>query len=293
MQDQPYARQLEYKSVYIRNLLGQFHPRQINSIVASPRIWYFRNKMEFAVSGTIENPVAGLRPQKRFSQVVDIRECRVFYPGAAAVLESVRSWASHSGIEPYDFRRRTGCLRYVCMRHSKAYDESMIIFVMAIEKDMFEGKRKIFDSLINNLPQSARVASVYACLNTGARDNAMGGEVFLLYGKPFLRETINGINYQLGPKSFFQTNPYCCALLYGIIRAYAAGCAGEVLDLFCGCGGIGLQIAAEASHVTGIDILDENIEDARENCRVNGISNADFVCLDVQDFLLRQRRREN
>lgn len=284
-QDQPYADQLAYKQTYITNLLAQFHPQEIRGIVASPQIWHFRNKMEFAVSGTAGAPRVGLRPQQKFSSVIDIGECRVFYPQAGAVLDAVRSWVREGRIEPYDLRRRTGCLRYVGMRHSKAYDEVMVTLVAAMSCPEFERKRTMFDPVIKSLSSLERVASVYACLNTGASDEAASGEMVLLYGKPRIRERLNGIDYQIGPRSFFQTNPYCCERLYDIIRARAGNRNGSVLDLFCGSGGISLQVAAASNRVTGIDIIEQNIEDAKENCRVHGIFHADFVCRDAQVFL--------
>jgi len=284
-QDQPYADQLAYKQTYITNLLAQFHPQEIRDIVASPQIWHFRNKMEFAVSGTAGAPRVGLRPQQKFNSVIDIRECRVFYPQAGTVLDAVRAWIMEGRVEPYDLRRRTGCLRYVCMRHSKAYDEVMVTLVVAMSRPEFEREREMFGPVIKSLSSLERIASVHACLNTGASDEAASGEMVLLYGKPRIRERINGIDYQIGPRSFFQTNPYCCERLYEIIRARAGGCNGPVLDLFCGCGGISLQVAAAGNRVTGIDIAGQNIDDARENCGVHGIARADFVCQDAQVFL--------
>ena len=89
-QDRPYQDQLAYKQTYITNLLAQFHPQEVHDIIPSPQIWHFRNKMEFGVSGTADSPIVRLRPQEKFSEVVDITECRIFYPQINAVLAEVR-----------------------------------------------------------------------------------------------------------------------------------------------------------------------------------------------------------
>jgi 23S rRNA (uracil1939-C5)-methyltransferase len=284
-QDQPYADQLAYKQTYLKNLLSQFHPQEFHDIVPSPQIWHFRNKMEFAVSGTVDQPHVGLRPQKKFSSVIDITECRIFYPQAGGLLQMVREWIKEYCIEPYDLRRQTGQLRYISMRHGKAYDEVMVILVAALSPEQLIQKRDAFARIVKQLSSSPQVASIYVCLNAGASDEALGGELVLLYGKETIRERINGIDYQISPRSFFQTNPYCCNQLYDIIGAQACAGGRPVLDLFCGCGGISLQVCRNVSRVTGIDIVAQNIDDAGENCRANAVSNATFICMDAQQFL--------
>jgi 23S rRNA (uracil1939-C5)-methyltransferase len=284
-QDQPYDQQLAYKQTYITNLLSQFHPQQVCGIVASPQIWHFRNKMEFAVSGTIDAPVVGLRPQQKFSEVIDIRECRIFYPGVSEVLDAVRKWIVECRIEPYNFRRQTGQLRYVSMRHGKAYDEAMVVLAVALNHEQFACRQADFDRIAAQLSSINRIKSVYVCLNSGSSDEALKGELILLRGTAHIKERINAIDYRISPESFFQTNSYCCSLLYDIIRKEARGAGNAVLDLFCGCAGISLQVCPGASKVTGIDIVRRNIEDARENCRANNAANTEFMAVDAQQFL--------
>jgi 23S rRNA (uracil1939-C5)-methyltransferase len=284
-QHQPYAEQLAYKQTYIKNLLAQFNPAEFGDIVPSPKIEYFRNKMEFAVAGTVDEPLVGLRPQKKFSEVIDITDCRIFYPQAGKVLEAVREWIKECRIEPYDLKCRTGQLRYISMRHGKAYDEAMVILVMSLTPEQFEQQREMFGSIVKRLSSLGQVVSVYVCLNSGFADEALSGRMELLYGRPYLRERINDIEYQISPLSFFQTNSYCCDRLYQIIRDQAAISGGAVLDLFCGCGGISLQVSRSAARVTGIDIVEQNITDAAQNCRINSVTNTAFTCMDCQQFL--------
>jgi 23S rRNA (uracil-5-)-methyltransferase RumA len=284
-QDQPYADQLAYKQTYLKNLLAQFNPSEFNDIVPSPQIWHFRNKMEFAVTGSIDEPHAGLRPQEKFSQVIDISECRIFYPQVGMVLETVRQWIKESGIQPYDLRKQTGQLRYVSMRHGKVYNEVMVILVMSLSAEEFRQKQDIFSRIKERFAALGSIASAYVCLNSGASDEALAGDLVLLQGKAHVREQVNGIDYQISPRSFFQTNSYCCNDLYRIIPEQACMPGSAILDLFCGCGGISLQVASGASEVIGIDIVEQNINDARENCRANAISNASFVCMDAQQYL--------
>ena len=51
-----------------------------------------------------------------------------------------------------------------------------------------------------------------------------------------------------------------------------------VLDLFCGAGTIGLTMAERAKKIIGVEIVPQAIENAKENAKMNGIDNAEFIC---------------
>jgi 23S rRNA (uracil-5-)-methyltransferase RumA len=91
-------------------------------------------------------------------------------------------------------------------------------------------------------------------------------------------------------ESFFQTNPACAEKLYSkaidyLLEDLEEG--QEILDLFCGTGTIAQLIATRtpSAKITGVDIVPEAIEDAKENARKNQLSNVNFHAADVGKFL--------
>ena len=102
-----------------------------------------------------------------------------------------------------------------------------------------------------------------------------------------MTERINGLRYRIGPRTFFQTNPACCERLYAEIVRRIPADAGRTLDLYCGCGGITLQAASRVKEIVGVDNVPQNIGQAVENARLNGILNATFICSDAE-ALIRQ-----
>lgn len=60
-----------------------------------------------------------------------------------------------------------------------------------------------------------------------------------------------------------------------------------VWDLYCGTGSIGLYVASHVKSVIGIEIVEEAINDARENCRMNGIDNCSFFWGDLKDVIVK------
>ena len=95
-----------------------------------------------------------------------------------------------------------------------------------------------------------------------------------------------GLQFKIGPKSFYQTNSEQAYELYKIARDFA-GLTGEelVYDLYTGTGTIANFVACRARKVIGIEYVPEAIEDAKVNSELNGISNTLFYAGDMKDIL--------
>ena len=111
--------------------------------------------------------------------------------------------------------------------------------------------------------------------------------VYILYkGDEAIYESMEGLSFKIGPKSFYQTNTEQAYELYKVAREFADLSGSEVVyDLYTGTGTIAQFVSAKASKVIGIEYVPEAIEDAVENARRNGISNCDFYAGDMKDIL--------
>jgi len=281
-QDQGYADQLEYKTTYCRNLFASFGCAP-DPIIGSPQQKFFRNKMDFSVGGLPQAPAIGQRRSGQFDQLVDLAECPVFNARVPELLDILRRWIVESGIAPYDLKQRTGELRYVSLRDSKSHGELMVTVIAALGPEELARQaryRGLFERLAHSLP----VSSLFLGCNTERSDTAFSGEPRLMSGNGYIRETVNNVEYIIRPRTFFQTNSACCERLYDVIRHCAVGLEGRIYDVYCGSGGITLQLAAVGRQVTGIDISERNIEDAKQNRDLNGLT-ADFICSDADAFI--------
>ena len=98
-----------------------------------------------------------------------------------------------------------------------------------------------------------------------------------IYGADTITDTLCGIKFKISPESFFQVNPVQTEKLYAKALEYAnADKTKTILDVYCGIGTISLCAAKNAKHVIGVEIVERAIEDAKENARINSISNAEF-----------------
>ena len=119
-------------------------------------------------------------------------------------------------------------------------------------------------------------------------DAIIPDSVTLLYGEEFLMEEILGLKFKISPFSFFQTNTKGAELLYSKVREYAlAALGGEnektgvIYDLYSGTGTIAQLMSPVAEKVYGIEIIEEAVEAAKENAKLNKLTNCEFIAGDV------------
>ena len=116
-------------------------------------------------------------------------------------------------------------------------------------------------------------------VNTRPGNTLLGPRTELVYGRDHIVDEMLGLSFKVSPRSFYQVNPEQTAVLYETARQFAGLTGGEsVIDLYCGVGTIGLSMARGAARVTGIEVVPEAVEDARQNALLNGITNARFLC---------------
>ena len=60
---------------------------------------------------------------------------------------------------------------------------------------------------------------------------------------------------------------------------------GNVLDLYCGVGSIGIYISDKVKSITGIEIINDAIKNAENNKKINNVNNIKFICGKVEDNL--------
>jgi 23S rRNA (uracil1939-C5)-methyltransferase len=128
--------------------------------------------------------------------------------------------------------------------------------------------------LCENFPQ---VISVYSCVNTKVNDAIHDLHVQLESGNEYIRERLEHVEFNIGPKSFFQTNSMQALTLYSLARKLARlSPTDHLYDLYCGVGSLGIFMADQCRKVVGIEQIPEAIMDARENAILNRCSNVFF-----------------
>lgn len=154
--------------------------------------------------------------------------------------------------------------------------------------------------LLRKLGQIKNMTSVSVSINTDQTNVIMGKEIYTIWGSPTISDVIHTrdmtkdgfpftgreLTFHISPLSFYQVNPVQTEKLYSTALEYA-GLTGQetVWDLYCGIGTISLFLTGSAKKVYGVEVVPQAIEDARENARRNGITNAEFIVGKAEEVL--------
>ena len=250
------------KDVPMRPILGMDQPER------------YRNKGAFPYGMTDNGPAFGFYAP-RSHRLVPVADCLIEQESVCRVVQAVKGWADRCKIQPYDERTGKGCLRHAVVRVTTSGE----LMTVVVTRGELPHQNELVDAL-------AFADSVYWNRNDRNTNVIFGDRFTLLSGKPTLRETLCGLDFEVSPRSFLQVNPVQTQKLYGAALDLLAPQSDEtVADVYCGIGTISLLLARQAGKVIGIEVVPEAVENARENAARNGIQNASFLCATAEEAL--------
>jgi len=292
-----YGKQIEYKRRQVEESLehiGLISGVTVHPTIPSDPIFGYRNKMEFSCSDRrwllpeelgkedIEMGFGiGLHVPGTFSKVLDIQNCLLQPDMGNRILGEVREYIQNSDRPVYGLRSHEGFWRFLMLRHSVAHDRWMVNIVTSSED------REAVEPLAQRL--MATCPAVVSVVNniTARRAGVAVGEVEIpIAGARFLEDRIGDLAFEISANSFFQTNTRGAVRLYETVKTFA-GLTGreKVLDMYSGTGTIAIFLANTANRITGLEIVESAVADARKNCTKNGISNCTFISGDIKESL--------
>ena len=105
-----------------------------------------------------------------------------------------------------------------------------------------------------------------------------------VFGKKEITVNLDNYKYNVSSKDFFQKNTEMTVKLYSYVKDLLDNNE-NILDLYCGSGGIGIYVSDKVKSVLGIEIIEEGINNAKENARINNVKNIKFICGKVEENL--------
>ncbi len=298
----PYEAQLRYKQQQVEDNLrriGKVELPEVRPILGSRQQSGYRNKLEFGFSNKKWLTAAQIASGEKFEvmdavgfhipgafdKILDIETCRLMDGLNDRLRNGVRSYALAHGVPFFDLRAQTGVLRNMMIRLSET-GEVMLLMQFCLRSPEDEAAAMgVLGYIRDTFPE---VTSLLYVNNTKCNDTIGDLEVRTFCGTDFIYETMEGLRFKVGPKSFYQTNTHQAYELYKVARDFAGLTGGElVYDLYTGTGTIANFVARGARKVIGIEYVPEAIEDAKENARINGLDNTLFFAGDMKDILNR------
>ena len=229
------------------------------------RVDGYRNKAQYPVT-----PDGRIGYYARHTHdVVESESCALTDPALAPIVEYT--------VEA--IRKNGWIVKHLYLRRGEMTGETMLCLVTA--SDSLKGEKEFAEAITRKFPE---IKSVVLNINPEDTNVILGKRVKALYGEDRIEDILCDCRFGISSLSFYQVNRGGAELLYKEAIALAEKSSPKtVLDLYCGAGTIGLSYAKAHPEVsvTGIEIIPEAVENARENAKINGIENATFICADA------------
>ncbi len=290
-------------------------------IKRSPKEYEYRNKMEFSFGDEYKDGPLSLGMHKRgsFYDVVHVDDCQIVDGDYRRILSAVLEYFREQGTSFYHRMRHVGFLRHLLVRKASKTGEILIALVTTSQNPTHcpvgdenqqngtetefvqngEIRREETTALVNGFKDcllalqkqeklAGKIAGILHITNDSLADVVRSDRTDVLYGDDYFYEELLGLKFKISTFSFFQTNTYSAEVLYQTAREYVGDLGkGEktVFDLYSGTGTIAQLMAPVAKKVIGVEIVEEAVEAAKKNARLNGLENCDFIAGDVLKVL--------
>jgi 23S rRNA (uracil1939-C5)-methyltransferase len=271
-----YERQLEIKHELLDEALrriGKLDGFTLEPIMPAAQQWRYRNKLEYSFgSGADGTLLCGFHAPGSWEKIHHIEDCLLASEPGNQARREVLDFCRAQGLEAFDRRTRTGFLRNLVVREGRHAGQLQVRLVTS------EGELDT-DALV----RAVRCDGLLWTHTDARAETTAGGRTELIAGAWALDERIGGLELQISPDAFFQTNTEMAERLYGLVAEAAALRGWErVYDLYSGIGSIGLSLAGRAGTVHGLEVVERAVADAIENAKRNEITNASFYAGDVR-----------
>lgn len=294
-QNMKYSQQLVYKQQEVYNHLkriGKIDLPEFEPILGSEKQFFYRNKMEFSFSNARwltpeeiqsgeelgkENAL-GFHIPKMWDKILDIKKCWLQEDPSNEIRNEIRDFANKHQMEFFNPRENSGFLRTLMIRTASTGE---IMVLLQLFKEDKENRELLLNFIIERFPM---ITSLQYVINTKLNDTIYDQEVVCYYGRDYILEEMEGLQFRVNAKSFYQTNSEQAYELYSITRDFA-GLTGEelVYDLYTGTGTIAQFVSKNARKVIGVEAVPEAIADAKVNAAQNTITNCEFFVGDMKN----------
>lgn len=135
--------------------------------------------------------------------------CPSEVPDARKILNFIAKDAARLGIKAYNENTQIGILRHAILRFSRSCNEIMLVIVTRTRN--FAQKKLLVQDILSAYPHITTVVQNVNPKNTNAM---LGSYNVVLFGSGKIHDKLLGCTFEIGPVSFFQTNPEQTEILY-------------------------------------------------------------------------------
>lgn len=276
-----YDVQLAFKKYRLETTLKRAGMENIpvGDMIGMVNPYHYRNKIEIKFRQGEKGLEAGFFRAKSH-ELVNLQECHIMPKRIFDLIVLLKNVGNELGILAYDESAGTGCLKSAVIRESGK--TKALSLLLQLSNDDLPKSDILVQKLRAKIPELASVAMTV----TQDESTLSLDRIRILYGTETILDSIGDLDFEIGFRSFFQTNTVQTEHLYQKALEYAELTGKDrVIDAFCGIGTIGLFAAPKAYKVFGIEVVKSAIQDARKNAEKNGIKNAFFEVGEAEEVI--------
>lgn len=163
----------------------------------------------------------------------------------------------------------------------------MLVLVLSYYNDNLK-------EIMNSIAESIDVKSFYISINDRKTNVALGKKYIHISGGKIIKESIEGINFNISPDSFFQVNLEQAKKLYSKAISFLGEIEEKtIIDAYSGTGTIAMILAKKAKSVYAIENIRSASNDGEKTAKENNIKNIKFINAKVEesiDKLMKQNK---
>ena len=278
-----YEKTLEMKQNAVQSLVNKTlnNKIKVSKVVGMENPFYYRNKAQYPVGlDKNGNPVIGVFAN-RTHEIIQMQDCKIQHKESEKIAKYIFDLWNKKNLSIYSETTGKGLLRHIVIKIGFKTNEIMCILVIN-GKDI-PNEAQIIEQVVNRFPN---VKTIVKNINTKNTNVILGKKNINIYGDGTISDKLGNLVFKISPLSFYQVNPVQTEKLYNIgVEAAKITNDDVVFDLYCGIGTISLFMAQYAKKVYGVEIVEQAVEMAKENAKINGIDNVDFFAGDVEHVL--------
>lgn len=278
-----YAETLKMKQNAVQSLVNKTlkNKVEVQETIGMENPFHYRNKAQYPLGINKQGEsVIGVFAN-RTHEVIPIERCLIQNPKSEDIAKFILEFIKKNNISIYDEKTRKGLFRHIVIKVGIKTQQIMCILV--INGKTIPKEDKLIEELITKFP---KIKTVIKNINIKNTNVILGNENINIYGNGYIEDVLGEYRFRISPLSFYQVNPIQAEKLYNLGVEMAQISKNDIVfDLYCGIGTISLFMAKYAKKVYGIEIVEEAIDMAKENARINNIQNTEFYSGDVEIVL--------
>lgn len=243
--------------------------------------YHYRNKLQYPIGlNKAGEPILGVFAN-RTHEIIPVDNCMIQDERSNQVAKYVLEAIKKYKISVYNEKTNQGLMRHIVIK--KGFKTNQIMVILVVNGDTLP----FAENITQHLQEACHeICSVVVNINKKNTNVILGEKNITIYGKDYILDELGNYLFKISPLSFYQVNPVQAEAMYNYaIEAAEISKEDRVFDLYCGIGTISMFMAKSAKEVYGVEIVEQAIQMAKENAKLNKIENAYFIAGDTEVVL--------